>query len=78
MFWVQEILCPKIVGKIIWLETYEVKKSFWNLPLKFGQNWVGNSWDIPDMDKCHQDKCWQDKYHHNGWNLLKLVPGAYL
>ena len=23
-----------------------------NLPLKFGQKWLGNSWDIPDMDKC--------------------------
>ena len=22
-----------------------------NLPLKFGQNWVSNSFDIPDMDK---------------------------
>ena len=28
-----------------------------NLPLKFGQNKISNSWDIPDIDKCHQDKC---------------------
>ena len=26
------------------------------LPLKFHQNRVSNSQDIPDMDKCHQDK----------------------
>ena len=26
-----------------------------NLPLKFGQNRISNSWDIPDMDKCCLD-----------------------
>ena len=26
-----------------------------NLSLKFGQNWVSNSWDIPYMDKCRKD-----------------------
>ena len=26
-------------------------------PKKFGQNWVSNSWDIPNMDKCCLDKC---------------------
>ena len=30
----------------------------------FGQNWVSNSWDYADMDKC--------------WHLLKMVPGTYL
>ena len=30
----------------------------------FGQNWVSNSWDIPDMDKCRQDKCCLDKCNH--------------
>ena len=46
--------------------------------LKFGQNWLSNSWDIPDMDKCCQDKCWLDNYPHNGWHLLKKVPETYL
>ena len=50
----------------------------WKFPLKFGQIWVGNSWAIPDLDKCHQDKCWLDKYYNNGWHLLKIVPGTYL
>ena len=31
------------------------------LPLKFGQNWVSNSWDITYMDKCRQDKCCMEK-----------------
>ena len=26
------------------------------LPLKFHQNRVNSSWDIPNMDKCNQDK----------------------
>ena len=29
-----------------------VKKDPRNLPLKFGHNWVSNSWDIPDIDIC--------------------------
>ena len=33
-----------------------VKDGHRNLPLKFGQNRVSISWDIPDMDKCRQDK----------------------
>ena len=32
-------------------------------PLKFGQNGISKSWDIPDMDKCRQDKCCLDKCH---------------
>ena len=31
-----------------------------NLPLKFGQKRVNNSWYIPDMDNCNQDKCCLD------------------
>ena len=27
---------------------------------KFVQNWVSNSLDIPDMDKCCLDKCHHD------------------
>ena len=34
-----------------------VKDGPTNLPLKFGQNGVSNSWDIPHMDKCRKDKC---------------------
>ena len=33
-----------------------------NLHLMFHQNWVRNSWDIADMDKCRLDK-----YHHDSW-----------
>ena len=36
---------------------------------KFSQNWVSNSWDIPDMDKFRQDKCPHDSLH-----LLKNLP----
>ena len=70
-----------------WVQNFWVKwsgsknkksKKNWNHPLKFGQICVGNSWAIPDMDKCHQDKLWQDKYYHNGWHLLKMVPGTYI
>ena len=43
----------------------KVPKNGWHLlkdgskilPLKIGQNWVSNSWDIPNMDKCCLDKC---------------------
>ena len=45
---------------------------------KFRQNWVSNSRDFPDMDKCHQDKCFLDKCHRDSWHLLKMVPGTYL
>ena len=34
-----------------------------NLPLKFGHNWVSDSWDIADMEKCRQDKCFVNKCH---------------
>ena len=33
----------------------------WTTVPKFHQNWVNNSWDMPDMDKSHQNKCYQDK-----------------
>ena len=45
-----------------------VKDGARNLRLKFGQNRVSNSWDIPDMDKCHRDS----------QNVLGLVPGTYV
>ena len=39
-----------------------------NLRLKFGQNRVSNSWDIPDMDKCRLDKCRLDKCHRDSYD----------
>ena len=41
-----------------------------NLPVKFHQNRVSNSWDIPDMDICREDKCCVDKCHPDSWNLF--------
>ena len=54
-----------------------------NLLLKFGQNQVSNSWDIPDMDKCCQDKCCKDKCcldkcYCDSWNQFKIVPRTYV
>ena len=49
-----------------------------NLRLKFGQNWISNSRDISDMDKCLQDKCCLDKCPRYGWNLFKMVTGTYV
>ena len=40
------------------------------LPLKFSPNRISNSWDIPDMYKCHQNKCCLDKCHRDSWNLF--------
>ena len=40
------------------------------LPLKFSPNCVSNSWDIPDMYKCHQNKCCLDICHRDSWNLF--------
>ena len=48
-----------------------------NLSLKFGQNRVSDSWDIPDMDKCHKDKCCLNKCHCDSWNMFKKVAGTY-
>ena len=31
---------------------------------------VDNSWDIPDMDKCHLDKCCMDKCPYDSWILF--------
>ena len=49
-----------------------------NLPLKFHQNRVSNSWDIPDMDKCRLDKCCLDKCHRDSWDVLRMVPQTYV
>ena len=47
-------------------------------PHNFGQNWVSNSWDYADMDKCCWDIHFLNKCHPNSWHLLKMVPGTYL
>ena len=49
-----------------------------NLPLKFGQNGVSNSWDIADMDKFRQGICCPDKCPHDSWHLLNMGPKSYL
>ena len=43
-------------------------------PIKFGQNWVSHSLDIPGMDKRRQDKCFMDKCHPDRCHMLKMVP----
>ena len=54
-----------------------VKDGPRNLLLKFGQNQVSNSWDIPDMDKCRQDKSYLDKCRHDSWNPFKIFQGIH-
>ena len=54
-----------------------VKKGPRNLLLKFGQNQISNSWDIPDMDKCPHDKCCLDKCPRDSLNLFKIVLEPY-
>ena len=49
-----------------------------NLPLKFGQNQVTNSWDIPDVDKCRQDKCCLDKYRGDSCSLLYMITEPFV
>ena len=39
-----------------------------NSPLRFHKNRVSNSWDIPDMNKCHLDKCCLEKFHRDSWS----------
>ena len=43
------------------------------LPLKFGQNCVSNSWDITYMSKCRQDKCCMEKMWL--WQLASVKEG---
>ena len=41
----------------------------------FCQDWVSDSWDIPNMDKCSQDKSWIDKCHMSPWQLAFVKDG---
>ena len=50
---------PKILGPNVPL-AYGIPR---NLPLKVGQNWRSNSWDIADMNKCSEIKCCLEKCH---------------
>ena len=76
-FFLVEYFVSKIfVVEFVWQLEY-VQDGPRNLPLKFGQNWVNNSWDIPDMDKCRKDKCCLNKCHFESWNMLKKVPGTF-
>ena len=68
----------KLMAKMsLWLLVY-VQDCPRNLPLKFGQNWVSNSWDIPYMDKCCKDKYCLDRCHCDSWNMFIKVPGTYI
>ena len=59
-------------------ELESVKDGPRNLLLKFGQNLVSNSWDIPDMEKCCQDKCCRDKCYCDSWSQFKIIPWTYV
>ena len=30
------------------------------------------------MDKCRLDKCCLDKFHHDNWDVLRMVQGTYV
>ena len=64
-------------GQMSLWQLASVKDGSRNLPLKFSQNQVSNTWDIPYMDKCRQDKCCLDKCPSDRWHLLKMVQGTY-
>ena len=51
-FW--QFFFTKFLQMSLWLLLY-VQDCPRNLSLKFDQNRVSNSWDIPDMDKCRKD-----------------------
>ena len=65
---------------VCWPKTYSYKimlgpKKLWHKKVR--PNWASNSWDIPDMNKCHQDIFFLDKCYCDSRHLLKLVPGTY-
>ena len=65
-------------GQMLLQQLKYVQDSHKNLPLKSRQNWVSNSGDILDIDKCRQDKGCLYKCHLDSWHLLKMEPGTYL
>ena len=62
-----------LLGQMSPWQLASVKDGSRNLHLKFAQNRVSNSQDIPDMDKCCQDKCCLHKCHLENCNLFKIV-----
>ena len=46
-----------------------------DLPLKFGQNWASDSWDIPVMDKWRKGKCCMEKCPFDNCLRLSRVNG---
>ena len=56
-------------GQMSTWQLTSVKEGSRNVPLKFGQNRVSNSWDIINMNKCRQDKCCLYKCYHDSWHL---------
>ena len=46
-------------GQMLSWQLASVRDGPLKLSLKFGQNWVSNSWDTPDMDTCRQNNCCQ-------------------
>ena len=68
-----------LVQKDIWVKRSLFQK-IWSTKLsplkigskKFDKNFVINSWDNADMDKCHQDICCLDKCNHKSWHLFAL------
>ena len=64
----KKILSPKKFGsnKILIKKNFDKKKlrPAKNESKKFGQNWISNSLDITDMDKCWQYKCCLDRCQH--------------
>ena len=60
-------------GQISTWQLESVRDGPRNLLLKFGQNLISNSWDIPDMDKCPHDKCCLDKCPRDSLNLAMTV-----
>ena len=45
-----------------------------NLPLKFHQNRVSNSWYILDVNKCLLEKCCLNKCHRDSWPFFNHGP----
>ena len=54
-WYVQMLSGHMLPGQMLSWQLAYVKGGPRKLSLKFGQNWVSNSWDTPDMDKCFQD-----------------------
>ena len=72
-------MSPKqmLPGQISPRQLASIKDGPRNTPLRFGQNRVSNSWDIPDMEKSRQVKCCLNKCHRDSLNLFKMAQSTY-